>query len=70
MKIKLESKSPKNKSSSPAWKEAHSNKLSKETIQNNINTSRNIEDVKKKLQSYKAPIKLNNKYFKKDLNIS
>jgi hypothetical protein len=34
----------------------------------NVNTSRNIDDVKRKLQtlSTKAPIKLNSKYFKKE----
>lgn len=36
----------------------------------NINTCRNIDDVKKKLQTYKIPVRLNNKYFKKELNIN
>lgn len=36
----------------------------------NINTCRNIDDVKKKLQTYKIPVRLNSKYFKKELNIN
>jgi hypothetical protein len=65
MKMKWNSKSPKNRSNSPAWREVNPNKLSKEIIHSNLNTARNIDDVKKKLLSYKAPIRLNNKYFKK-----
>lgn len=40
-------------------------------MKTNVNTSRNIDDVKKKLQtlSTKAPIKLNSKYFKKETDI-
>ncbi len=36
----------------------------------NINTCRNIDEVKKKLQTYKIPVRLNSKYFKKELNIN
>lgn len=71
MKIKWDSKSPKNRSHSPTPKEAaNPNKLSKEILETNIHSTRNIDDVKKKLQSYKVPMRLNNKYFKKDLNIN
>jgi hypothetical protein len=70
MKIKWDSKSPKNKSSSPAWKEMNASKMPKESFHTNLNTTRNIDDVKKKLQSYKAPMRLNTKYFKKELNVN
>lgn len=71
MKIKWDSKSPKNRSHTPTPKEtSNPNKLSKEILEHNIHSARNIEDVKKKLQSYKVPMRLNNKYFKKDLNIN
>jgi len=70
MKIRWESKSPKNRSKSPAYREVDSKKMAKDMFQTNINTSRNIDDVKKKLQTYKIPIRLNSKYFKKELNIN
>ena len=44
--------------------------MAKDIFQTNINTSRNIDDVKKKLQNYKISIRLNSKYFKKELNIN
>lgn len=70
MKIKLESKSPKNRSKSPAYREMDIKKMPKDMFHTNINTCRNIDDVKKKLQTYKIPVRLNNKYFKKELNIN
>lgn len=44
--------------------------MPKDMFHTNINTCRNIDDVKKKLQTYKIPVRLNNKYFKKELNIN
>lgn len=68
--MKWDSKSPKNKSNSPAYREVNLNKQPKDMFQSNLNTARNIDDVKKKLQSYKVPMRLNNKYFKKELNVN
>lgn len=39
-------------------------------FQTNQNTARNIDEVKKKLQTYKVPMRLNSKYFKKELNVN
>lgn len=68
--MKWESKSPKNRSNSPAYREVNQNKISKDMFQTNQNTARNIDEVKKKLQTYKVPVRLNSKYFKKELNIN
>jgi hypothetical protein len=68
--MKWDSKSPKNRSNSPAYREVNPSKLSKDMLQTNLNTARNIDEVKKKLQTYKVPMRLNSKYFKKDLNIN
>ncbi len=68
--MKWDSKSPKNRSNSPAYREVNPSKLSKDMFQTNLNTARNIDEVKKKLQTYKVPMRLNSKYFKKDLNLN
>lgn len=39
-------------------------------MQMNSNTSRNIDDIKKKLQAYKLPEKLNTRYFKKETYVN
>lgn len=44
--------------------------MSKDIFQTSQNTARNIDEVKKKLQTYKVPMRLNSKYFKKELNIN
>jgi hypothetical protein len=67
--MKWESKSPKNRSNSPAYREVNQNKISN-MLHKSQNTARNIDEVKKKLQTYKVPMRLNSKYFKKELNIN
>jgi hypothetical protein len=68
MKIKLEtSRSPRARPYSP--KEKGQEKGNQHIFSTQVNTSRNMDDVKNKLKSMssKAPIMLSGKYFKKDI---
>ncbi len=42
----------------------------KDAFHSNINSVRNVDNIRSKLRQYKAPIKLNRKHFKKEININ